>query len=159
MRLGSEWSLISCCTHIWGVVNWITRNASTRLYAVVSFLCFVVEQSLSHQRVVCRSMQLVLLTRYLHNPNLCCDLKCLKAVVHYPHNYYLNSVSYDFISYHLTSNYIPGEMHSMVGWGWYACSYALTTDGLRIQFDMIIHLYISTIQFSLYKQQCSYVHG
>ena len=44
-------------------------------------------------------------------------------------------------------------MHGIVGraWCYDRCMYALTTDDLRMQFDVIIIISIIHVQFSVYK--------
>ena len=44
----------------------------------------------------------------------------------------------------------------MTSWRYKRCMYTLTTDDLYMQLDVII--IISTIQFSVYKQQCRYTN-
>ena len=45
------------------------------------------------------------------------------------------------------------EMHGIVGQAWWydRCMYALTTDDLHMQFDVIIIISTIHVQFSVYK--------
>ena len=51
-------------------------------------------------------------------------------------------------------------MHVIVGQAWCydRCIYTLTTDDLHMQFLFIIIISTVHVQFSVYKQQCSYVN-